>query len=128
MGLSQVTSKVIRPHASPDGLVLLYSWVASNFNVLVPKRRGKGFLSVPYGHHPNPDLDAIADLARVDLTGLDGALCFECGGSVYHGNDGARAEFVSKVVPSLEKHYNMPSREITDGEFWQLHPHFMNRK
>ena len=48
-------------HAKGDlRLVLLYSWAASNFHVLVPKKRGVGYLAVPYGHRPNPGLDQIA--------------------------------------------------------------------
>lgn len=110
-------------HAKGDlRLVLLYSWAASNFHVLVPKKRGAGYLAVPYGHHPNPGLDQIAARVRVDVTGLDGALCFECGGAVFHGGDAARAAFASKIMPALEAHYGMASREIPEGEFWRLHP------
>lgn len=103
--------------------VLLYCWVANNFHVLVPKRRGTGYLSAPYGHHPIPGLDAVATSAGVDVTGLDGALCFECGGSVFHGAEDIRRAFVSQVVPPLELHYGMASREIDASEFWRLHPH-----
>jgi len=102
--------------------VLLYSWVANNFHVLVPKRRGVGYLAVPYGHHPNPGLDDVANLLRVDVTGLDGALCFECGGAVFHGGEVARTAFASKIVPALEAHYGMASREIEPSEFWAAHP------
>ena len=109
-------------------LVLLYSWAASNFHVLVPKRRGTGYLSVPYGHHPIPGLDAIADRAGVDVTGLDGALCFECGGRVFHGSDAVRSAFVAQVVPALEAHYGMASREVTETDFWRLHPQFSRGK
>lgn len=110
-------------HARGDlRLVLLYCWVAANFHVLVPKKRGAGYLAVPYGHHQNQGLDRIGDLAGVDVTGLDGALCFECGGKVFHGGDCARAAFVAKVIPPLEVHYGMASREISVNEFWRLHP------
>ena len=71
---------------------------------------------------PTPGLDQIAARARVDVTGLDGALCFECGGAVFHGGDAERAAFASKIMPALEAHYGMASREIPEGEFWRLHP------
>ena len=106
-----------------SNLVLLYSWVANNFHVLVPKRRGSGYLSAPYGHHPIPGLDAVATSAGVDVTGIDGALCFECGGGVFHGSDEIRSAFAAKVVPPLELHYGMASREVDASEFWRLHPH-----
>ena len=110
-------------HARGDlRLVLLYSWVANNFHVLVPKKRGVGYLAVPYGHHPIPGLDQIAARAMVDVTGLDGALCFACGGAVFHGGDAVRAAFAAKVMPALEAYYGMASREISVGEFWRQHP------
>lgn len=110
--------------APAKGLVLLYCWVASNFNVLVPKRRGAGYLAVPYGHHSIAGLDAVASLMRVDVTGLDGALCFECGGAVYHGGSEARAQFAAKAIPALQKHYGMEALEISETEFWERHPLF----
>lgn len=108
--------------AETKRLVLLYSWVANNFNVLVPKRRGAGYLRVPYGHHVIPGLDALAHRVGVDVTGLDGALCFECGGSVFNGSAAVKQAFAAKVVPLLEAHYGMASREISADEFWKLHP------
>jgi len=79
-------------------------------------------LAVPYGHHVDQRLDKIADLVGTDVTGLDGALCFECGGSVFHGGDATRAAFAAKVVPALEAHYAMDSREVPEIDFWRLHP------
>ena len=103
---------------------LLWCWVASGFHVLVPKRRSDGYLRAPYGHHPDPGLDRIAALVHVDVVGLDGALYFECGGSVYHGSEAVREAFAAKVVPALEQHYGVSAREIGPGEFWRLHPQF----
>ena len=102
--------------------MLLYSWVANSLQVLVPKKRGSGYLAVPYGHHPNPGLDHVATVAGVDVMGLDGALCFDCGGRVFHGGGDVRATFLAKVIPALEAHYGMASREISVSEFWRLHP------
>lgn len=105
-----------------DSKQLLWCWVANGFNVLVQKRRGVGFLRVPYGHHPDPGLDRIAELVRVDVVGLDGSLHFECEGSIYHGSDAVRKAWAAKVVPALEKYYGVSSRQIDEGEFWLLHP------
>lgn len=101
---------------------LLYCWVAQTLSVLVPKKRGEGYLKVPYGHHYNEALTDIANAAHVDVTGLDGALEFECGGSVFHGGEAARNEFLSKVIPRLETYYGYAAREIHEKEFWEKNP------
>ncbi len=101
---------------------LLYCWVASGLHVLVPKRRGMGFLKTPYGHHLDRGLDAIADAAHVDVTGLDGALCFECSGKIYHGGKAARDAFAAVIVPRLQTHYGWNAREVDETEFWRLYP------
>lgn len=101
---------------------ILWCWVSNGFQVLVPKRRGSGFLRVPYGHHHDAALDAIGALVRVDVFGLDGALFFECAGSVFHGGPAVREAFAAKVVPALERHYGLSALEISEAEFWRLHP------
>lgn len=103
-------------------LQLLFCWVASSFHVLVPKKRGGGFLKVPYGHHDDQGLNAIASVANCDVFGLDGSLEFSCTGAIYHGPQQMRDQFSAAVVPLLEKHYGMTAREITSHEFWSLHP------
>lgn len=102
---------------------LLYCWVAWQFSVLVPKRRGVGFLKVPYGHHVDAGLLDIETIAGCDIYGLDGALDFQCPGSVYHGGNSARIEFASIVMPELERHYGCTSREIRPAEFFALNPY-----
>lgn len=101
---------------------LLYAWVGQGLSVLVPKRRGRGFLRAPYGHHNQPALNAIADLAGCDVFGLGGSLDFQVPGDVYHGGQLKRAEFAGRLLPALEKVYEAKSREITAADFWQLHP------
>lgn len=105
----------------PSVKELLCSWVAGQFCVLVPKRRGAGFLRVPYGHHFDEALDDIASTVSCDVFGLDGMLEFECGGSTYH-DQVAREVFFKKVVPRLEAHYGVLAREVSQSEFWRYHP------
>lgn len=105
-----------------DSKMLRWCWVANGFNVLIPKRRGIGYLRVPYGHHHDAALDAIGALVGVDVFGLDGALFFECSGSVFHGAPAVREAFAAKVVPALERHYGLGALEISQDEFWRLHP------
>lgn len=101
---------------------LLYCWVAQGLNVLVPKKRGEGYLKVPYGHHHDSALTKIANDAGVDVTGLDGALAFECSRSIFYGPEAGQKEFVSKVMPPLARHYGLTSREIEKSEFWEKNP------
>lgn len=105
-----------------DQKELLYCWVAQGFNVLVPKKRGNGYLKVPYGHHHDSALAQIADDAGVDVTGLDGALAFECSSSIFYGSAAGKNEFASKVMPPLERRYGCASREIRAAEFWEKNP------
>lgn len=102
---------------------LLFCWVAEGLQVLVPKRRGTGFLSVPYGHHADKALDEIAALANCDLFGLDGALYFDCGWDVVHGQKGTQDEFLERVRKPLEAHYKRPSQLIDANTFYELNPH-----
>lgn len=102
---------------------LLFCWVAEGLQVLVPKRRGSGYLRVPYGHHVDKALDSIAAIAKCDLFGLDGALYFDCGWDICHGNEEIQTKFIEKVRTPLESHYKMPSQLIDRNTFWALHPH-----
>ena len=101
---------------------LLWAWVAGQFSVLVPKKRGKGFLRVPLGHHHDAGLAAVAEVAGCDLYGLDGSLDFQVSMEVYHSHNGKREAFAKKVLPALEAHYGWPTREVTSVVFYANHP------
>ena len=72
---------------------------------------------MPYGHHDDQGLSAIASVASCDVFGLDGSLEFSCSGAIYHGPQQLRDQFSAAVVPLLEKHYGMTAREITWGSY-----------
>ncbi len=99
--------------------ILLYCWSAQSFCVLVPKRRGAGYLRVPYGHHEDAGLSRIAERAACDIYGLDGALEFQCGGAIFYGSDRCRKEFEMRVIPLLERHYGMRSKAVSQPEYWR---------
>lgn len=101
---------------------LLYCWISKQFSVLVPKKRGDGYLRAPYGHHHIEELTHIAYAVGYDVCGLDGELTFEVAGSLYHGSQSNRKAFTSRLMPLLEAYYGFPSREIFAAEFWQKHP------
>lgn len=90
--------------------------------MLVPKKRGAGFLKTPYGHHHNLELSRVESMAGCDLWGLDGSLDFQVSGAILHGGRDGQLAFSSKVMPLLELYYGVPSREIGVSDFWRLHP------
>lgn len=115
----KIEFKMTKDQSEPKEL--LYFWMSSSLEVLVPKKVGSGFLKVPYGHHANAGLAALDRAAGCDIFGLDGALSFQCGTRVAIDEAGRRA-FESKVLPALERHYGWPTREVTATEFWGKHP------
>ncbi len=102
------------------GKEILYCWVTNGLSVLIPKKRGEGFLRSPYGHHYDSALGHIAYAAGVDVVGLDGSLDFDFRAA--YVNHEQRAAAIAKVIPALEKHYGMTSREVDADEFWEKHP------
>lgn len=90
--------------------------------VLVPKKRGKGFLSQPYGHHHNKELDnvvcdAVGDLC--DVWGLDGYLDIHADLEAISEKDNRKA---SEIMDALAKYYGFPHRKVHSSEFWRYHP------
>lgn len=94
---------------------LLYYWTSTTFEILVPKKRGCGFLKVPYGHHVDQQLDEIGDAVGCDITGLDGSLTFWVTNSI-HSHAISRAKFIEMVMPLMERHYGFPYRAATNDE------------
>lgn len=110
-------------HAAQRTRELLYCWVAGQFSVLVPKKRGEGYLKTPYGHHHIQELTFIANKLHCDVCGLDGALDFEVSGAIYHGPENGRDAFAKEIMPMLEAYYSIPSREIPVEKYWLLNPY-----
>lgn len=115
-----------QPAASADR-VLCYYWMGATLEVLVPKKRGSGFLRVPLGEHHDADLSRIESLANCDIFGLDGALSFQCGSRIA-SYEAKRKAFESVVLPALERHYGCTSREVSHTEFFNLHPQHQGGK
>jgi len=62
----------------PVGLPILVSYQMTWVAAAVPKRRGRGYLKVPAGHHPAKWINEAEDAAGgVGITGLDGWLEIE---------------------------------------------------
>ena len=85
--------------------------------VLIPKRRGAGFLKAPLGHHMNP-LAELGHKFEFDFMGLDGAL------EIYGGcMSSLRAEefevVLSQVIPAISALNGFPFRVVGRDEFYE---------
>jgi hypothetical protein len=98
---------------------LLYSWSLSTLEVLVPKKRGEGFLAQPLGHHFNKSLCLIETKLGCDICGLEGHLEIQCGMKVAVYDD-KRTEFTGRAMALLSDHYGVPYREIPRGELYDI--------
>lgn len=98
---------------------IIWTLIGGNLCALIPKKRGRGFLKQPYGHHIDPELEGIRhQLGGVDLFGLDGHLEVD----IHRIRDTDRFEATArKALTLLEAHYDYPSRE-SRTDFWHHHP------
>lgn len=96
---------------------LLVYFTSLQVMILVPKRRGEGFLKTPFGHHVGPLSQVEAEIG-FDLWGLDGSLDVQTGPTGRYD----KAELLARIMPPLCTHYGMTYREVDHDEFWTLHP------
>lgn len=89
-------------------------WDTSGLCIAVPKKRGHGYLKVPYGHHAVARLNRIATAEGVDMDGLDGYLNLGYG---YTDTD-ERAAIVHRVLPQIAAHYGFASWREDPAAFW----------
>lgn len=100
---------------------LLWLYIHTSINVLVPKKRGSGYLMAPYGHHINPELEEVRQykMNGIDIFGLDG--CLELVVNKYDFDD-PDDQYAIKLMTALSEHYQMPFEKITSDEFFRLNP------
>lgn len=97
---------------------LLYCFVGPSLQILVPKRRGIGYLKQPIGHHPNA-LSRLETEAGYDLFGLDGAIEVHCG---FLGSQERMDKVAKQVLEPISRLLGFPYREVGGEEFWSKHP------
>jgi hypothetical protein len=98
--------------------LLVYPW-ALHISVLVPKRRGEGYLKMPFGHH----VTALSEVERqvgYDLWGLDGSLDIQVQ-PVPHEKD-KLLELLERIIPPIATHYGMTWRLVEHDEYIEKHP------
>ena len=97
---------------------LYFTFQADGLLVLVPKKRGNGFLKTPYGHHTIQALDDILDQATLlakNLYGLDGYLYFQV--KTYSGDEEKIAPI---LMPLLETYYGFVSEYVGNSLFFDI--------
>ena len=93
----------------------IYIWDMGGLNVLIPKRRGQGFLRCPLGHHRVNALASIEEDERIDLCGLEVYLSLDYGILL----DEARDAIITRVMPRLACHYGFTSWVEDREKFWE---------
>lgn len=100
---------------------ILVAFFQKQVSLLIPKKRGVGFLRQPLGHHACP-LSLLAYDLRYDMFGLDGSLDIELGRGNGCLNDKQQADFCTEIVVPIAKLFNFPYRVVDIHEFWDNHP------
>lgn len=81
-----------------------------NLYVLVPKRRGRGFLKTPLGHHATA-LGQLETKIGADIVGLDGHLAIALNEALpapTSPTPAARRSQAEKAMDFLSRHYGIP--------------------
>lgn len=88
-----------------------------NIYMLIPKKRGVGYLKQPLGHHACP-LSELAYQIGFDMCGLDGHLEV-CTGYIAPNR---HQYFIDKAVKPISNLLGYEYRLVTDREFFANHP------
>lgn len=94
----------------------IYMWDNGGLNVAIPKRRGKGYLKVPFGHHANSKLNDIENEEGIDMCGLDGYLELE----YRYIDPDKRDAIVARVLPKLAAHFGFQTWREDTKLFWKI--------
>lgn len=94
----------------------IYTWDLAGLMVLIPKKRGRGFLRCPLHHHYVAALSDIEIEECVDLCGLDGYLQLNYG---YVHDDAEQARIVDRVMPKLAAHFEFTAWRESHRDFWE---------
>ncbi len=87
--------------------------------VLIPKKRGKGYLRCPV-HHSHNDLSRLMDeLGYHDICGLNGELVVFIQTFIFNEN---REEILSSFMPQLSQHFGVPWRIVSEEEYYHNYP------
>ena len=97
----------------------IYMWDRGGLNILIPKRRGTGYLKCPIGHHSVPVLTDIENTVGADFCGLDGYLQVNYIRRPY-GHAKSEAEATAKIMPLLARHFGFTTWREDAKAFWNV--------
>ncbi|MGQ1270003.1 hypothetical protein ACT4XR_19890 (plasmid) [Acinetobacter baumannii] len=96
-----------------DDKVILVFFGTKDINLLIPKKRGKGYLKQPIGHFNCP-LSTLSRDIGYDFFGLDGFLKVQTG----YIND--KEEITHQVVIPISEFYGYKWREVDTNTFFDI--------
>lgn len=100
---------------------MLVAFFLGRVEVLIPKKRGEGFLKMPVGHHDNAISRFMRRNTSFDVSGLDGSLEIEIG--QYHSIPRDKEQdFVRRNIQPLAEHLGFKVRIVSCTEYWAEHP------
>lgn len=98
---------------------LLIMFMTDHVTVLVPKKRGVGFVKHPVGHHATPASDFFQfDLGVDPFCEGDGYLSLQSGWVT----DELKARYEREIFPRMSEFYGWPCRVVSSDEFWSNMP------
>lgn len=97
---------------------ILVNFALGGMSMLIPKKRGDGFLKVPLGHHASELSTYLIDNFTYEFDGLDGCIAVQTG----YVHPDREQYFLDTVAAPIAKHLAMEFRRVEDKEYWQLHP------
>lgn len=94
---------------------ILACFFTRELSLLIPKKRGTGFLLVPLGHHACP----LSELnIPYDIFGLDGSLDIQTG---YIDRE-RRSLLEKEAIVPIAGLLGFPYRIVSENEFFENHP------
>lgn len=85
--------------------------------LLIPKKRGEGFLRVPLGHHNCPLSELERDIG-IDIYGTQGSLTVMTG----YIHEDQYPELTERVILPISQLLEYPFRIVGKDEYFKHHP------
>ncbi|EPU8966723.1 hypothetical protein ACV0OF_003836 [Acinetobacter baumannii] len=94
--------------------IILVLFGIQEINMLIPKKRGKGYLKQPLGHYNCP-LAALSRDIGFDFNGLDGYLEIQTG----YLTDKDKVDLTQRVVVPISNFYDYKWQEVDRNTFFE---------
>jgi len=94
--------------------ILVCCWLFDGIQLLIPKKKGIGFLKSPCGHHHEQWMHDI----EYDAHGLDGYIDIRC--SCHEWEVEKRDAILKHLMPKITKRFPFPWKIVESSEFKKL--------